>query len=102
VIGMASGPTFCGVIGSSDVACRWDIAGPPPVRAARLMQYALNSDICNVAIDQSVYDDPMAFTRLKLLNSNVNIKGTKDGIPVYTLSNCESSVAFRVLETVHG
>ena len=65
VIGMASGLTFCGVIGSSTVACRWDIAGPTPVRAARLMQYALSIEELDVAIDQSVYDDPMATTRVK-------------------------------------
>jgi len=32
-IGVAIGPTFCGVTGSSTVSCRWDITGPPPVRA---------------------------------------------------------------------
>jgi class 3 adenylate cyclase len=102
VIGMASGSTFCGVVGSSNIACRWDIAGSPPVRAARLMQYALLSDDCNVAIDQSVYDDPIAFTRMTLFDPCVNIKGALAPIPIYTLSNCQSSVAFRVLETVHG
>lgn len=102
VIGMASGSTFCGVVGSSNISCRWDIAGPPPVRAARLMQYALLTEDCNVAIDQSVYDDPIAFTRMTLFDPAVNIKGTLSPIPIYTLSNCQSSIAFRVLETVHG
>ncbi len=101
-IGMALGPTFCGVVGSSYIACRWDIAGAPPVRAARLMQYALLSDNCNVAIDQSVYDDPISFTRMKLFDPAVNIKGTVVPIPIYTLSNCQSSTAFRVMETVYG
>ena len=32
-IGMALGSTFCGVTGSVSVACRWDITGPPAVRA---------------------------------------------------------------------
>jgi len=101
-IGMASGSTFCGVIGSSDIACRWDIAGPTPVRAARLMQYALLSHTPFVAIDQSVYNDPMSFTRMKLFDSSVTVKGTIGPISVYTLSDSESSAAFRVLETVHG
>lgn len=101
-IGIASGITFCGVVGSSNIACRWDIAGAPAVRAARLMQYALLSDVCNVAIDQSVYDDPISFTRMKLFDPAVNIKGNVVPIPIYTLSNCQSSTAFRVLETVHG
>ena len=35
-IGMAQGPTFCGVTGCSTTACRWDVTGPPAVRAARL------------------------------------------------------------------
>jgi class 3 adenylate cyclase len=102
VIGMASGSTFCGVVGSSEIACRWDIAGAPPVRAARLMQYALSSDTCNVAIDQSVYDDPISFTRMIVFDPAVRIKGTNVPIPIYTLSNCQNSVAFRVLETVQG
>jgi class 3 adenylate cyclase len=101
-IGMASGSTFCGVIGSSDIACRWDIAGPTPVRAARLMQYALLSHTPLIAIDQSVYNDPMSFTRMKLFDPFVTIKGAAEPIPVYTLSESESSAAFRVLETVHG
>ena len=100
-IGMAQGSTFCGVTGSSDVACRWDITGPPAVRAARLMQYALVSDV-EVAIDQSVYNDPMAATRMSLLNGSVQVKGTKEPVPVYTVSHASLSSAFRVLETVHG
>ena len=53
-IGMAAGLTFCGVTASSSVACRWDITCFPPVRAARLMQYALGMDI-ELAVDESVY-----------------------------------------------
>jgi hypothetical protein len=60
---MAKGSTFCGVTGSGSVACRWDITGPPAVCAARLMQFALEKDV-EVAIDQSVYDDPAAATRM--------------------------------------
>ena len=100
-IGMAQGSTFCGVTGCSNVACRWDITGPPAVRAARLMQYALSADV-EVAIDQSVYHDPMAATRMCLLTGSVKLKGSKDAIPVYTLSQSSLSSAFRVLETVHG
>jgi hypothetical protein len=40
-IGMAIGSTFLRGNGFSSVACRWDTTGPPAVRAARLMQYAL-------------------------------------------------------------
>jgi class 3 adenylate cyclase len=100
-IGMALGSTFCGVTGCSSVACRWDITGPPPVRAARLMQYALLEDI-EVAIDQSVYDDPMAATYLTVLNSSVGLKGAEKPVPVYTFSDASNSAASRVLETVHG
>lgn len=100
-IGMASGPTFCGVTGCSKVACRWDITGGPAVRAARLMQYALSSDIA-VAIDQSVYDNPVAAARMTLLEAEIQLKGTKLSVPVYTISDSEKLSAFRVLETVHG
>ena len=100
-IGMAKGLTFCGVIGSSTVACRWDITGPPAVRAARLMQFALQTEV-EVAIDQSVYNDPIAPTRMSLLNSNVTLKGCTAPVAVYTIAQASHSTAFRVLETVHG
>lgn len=100
-IGMASGSTFCGVTGCSKVACRWDITGPPPVRAARLMQLALESE-WEIAIDQSVHDDPMAASQLNILDSAVTLKGAVGTVPVYTLSVSKSYAAFRVLETVHG
>jgi hypothetical protein len=98
---MASGPTFCGVTGCFSVACRWDITGGTAVRAARLMQYALAEDI-TVAIDQSVYDNPMAAARMVLLDAEVELKRTHYSIPVYTISDSEKLSAFRVLETKHG
>jgi class 3 adenylate cyclase len=100
-IGMASGSTFCGITGSSKIACRWDVTGAPPVRAARLMQYALQAEI-TVAIDQSVYDDPMAATRMELLVPGIEVKGSSKPIPVYKLSESKMFSAFRVLETVYG
>lgn len=100
-IGMAMGATFCGVTGSGSLACRWDITGPPPVRAARLMQYCLTNDE-TIAIDHSVYNDPLAAVRLKVLHAGVVIKGTDDLCPIYTLSQSTKDCAFRVLETVHG
>lgn len=100
-IGMAIGLTFCGVTGCSSVACRWDITGPPAVRAARLMQYALQTEV-EVAIDQSVYNDPIAHTRMSLLSANVALKGCKALVAVYTISHAAHATAFRVLETVHG
>jgi class 3 adenylate cyclase len=101
-IGMAQGSTFCGVTGCFSVACRWDITGPPAVRAARLMQYALRLNL-EVAIDQSVYNDnPMAFSKLTLHNTSAILKGTTSPIPVYTLSRSTTSSAFRVLETIYG
>ena len=100
-IGMAQGSTFCGVTGCATVACRWDITGPPAVRAARLMQYALKTQV-EVAIDQSVYNDPMAATRMTLLDCSVALKGCKDPVAVYTISEAKLLSAFRVLETVHG
>lgn len=100
-IGMASGSTFCGVTGFANVACRWDITGPPPVRAARLMELALEAG-WEIAIDQSVHNDPMAASRLDILDRAVSLKGAVGAVPVYTLSNSKSYAAFRVLETVHG
>jgi class 3 adenylate cyclase len=98
-IGMAQGPTFCGVTGCSTIACRWDVTGPPAVRAARLMQYALNEGI-EVAIDRSVCNDsPIAAAKLVIQNPGVQLKGTTGTIPIYTLSSNTSSAAFRVLET---
>jgi class 3 adenylate cyclase len=98
-IGMAQGPTFCGVTGCSTIACRWDITGPPAVRAARLMQYAILETIL-VAIDRSVYvDSPMAAAKLVLQSSDVPLKGTIGTIPIYTLSLGSTSSAFRLLET---
>ena len=98
-VGMALGPTFCGVTGS-DKACRWDITGPSVVRAARLMQYALSEKV-ESAIDQSVYDDAMAASRMTILSTSVTVKGTPVPIPVYTLS-CDSKQhsAFRIMDNV--
>jgi class 3 adenylate cyclase len=99
-VGVALGPTFCGVTGST-TACRWDITGPSVVRAARLMQYALNR-VVDFAIDQSLYDDPMAATRMLVLDASVVLKGTSEPIAVYTLSDAKLFSAFRILENVHG
>lgn len=65
------------------------------------MQFAQQSGV-EVAIDQSVYDDPMAATRLEVLHRGVSLKGTEGTVTVYTLSESNSYAAFRVLETVHG
>ena len=99
-IGMACGTTFCGVTGSN-LACRWDITGPPAVRAARLMQYALQRNL-PVAIDESVYLDSNTGTKMKLAEEGVTIKGSPEPCSVYTLSEAKVHSAFRVLETVHG
>ena len=100
-IGMAMGLCFCGVTGSSAFACRWDITGPTPVRAARLMQYALMNEI-HTAVDQSVYSNPMSSSYLQLLDQNVVLKGSSDTCSVYSLSDAKVYAAFRVLETVQG
>ena len=101
-IGIAEGPTFCGVTGCSTNACRWDVTGPPAVRAARLMQYALGEGI-DVAIDQSVFDDsPMSASKLIIQSPDVLLKGATETIPVYMLTRTQSTkflAAFRVLET---
>jgi hypothetical protein len=65
------------------------------------MQYALANDL-EVAIDHSVYDDPVASPRMKMYNSSVTLKGTLAAVPVYTLSSAVETAALRVLETVHG
>jgi class 3 adenylate cyclase len=102
-VGIAQGPTFCGVTGCATVACRWDITGPPAVRAARLMQYALSENI-EVAIDHSLYDDcALTAARMAVLNPSVTLKGTTAGVPIYALSRAaSSSAAFRVMEVLHG
>lgn len=100
-IGMALGSTFCGVTGCSRTACRWDITGPPAVRAARLMQYALKQGL-QMAIDQSVFDDPLAATRLKILHSSVVLKGSPSPVTVYTLSDRTLSSVFGILDTSYG
>jgi class 3 adenylate cyclase len=98
-IGMAQGPTFCGVTGCSTNACRWDVTGPPAVRAARLMQYALCQGL-DVAIDQSVCNDStMAASQLRIRSPSVRLEGATETIPVYTLSDVRLLAAFRVLET---
>ena len=99
-VGAAAGQTFCGVTGSSK-ACRWDITGPAVVRAARLMQFALNENL-QFAIDQSLYDDPTAATQMLTINEAVPIKGTTHPIPVYTISDSTSFCAFRILENISG
>lgn len=100
-IGMACGPTFCGVTGCSKVACRWDITGPPAVRAARLMQYAVSENI-DVAVDHSVHNSPGVSTRLRLVDHDVHLKGTENSVPVYTLAETCIVAAFRVQESLHG
>ena len=97
-VGVASGTAFCGVTGSQ-AACRWDVTGPCVVRAARLMQYALQHGT-EFAIDESLYEDPMAATRLCVLDPAVPLKGSVAPISVYTLSDAESVCAFRILD--HG
>lgn len=99
-VGMACGTTFCGVTGSK-LACRWDITGPPAVRAARLMQYAMKHNL-EVAIDESVYLDPATGSKMKLVAAGVEIKGSPEPCSIYTLSEAKIHTAFRVLETVYG
>jgi hypothetical protein len=65
------------------------------------MQYALQEKV-EVAIDQSVYDDPIAATRMTLHHEAVLVKGTERAVPVYTICDSKQCAAFRVLETVHG
>ena len=84
-VGMAAGSTFCGVTGSSSVACRWDITGGPAVRAARLMQYALSRNV-PLAIDASVSEGQTIPARMALLQDGVPIKGSPAPIRIYTLS----------------
>jgi hypothetical protein len=99
-IGVAMGQTFCGVTGSR-VACRWDITGPSAVRAARLMQYATDQDR-EVVIDGSLFNDPMAATRMALIDEAVNIKGTSEPVSVYRLSGSNLYSVFRVLDDATG
>jgi hypothetical protein len=59
-------------------------------------------NLIEVAIDQSVYQDPMAATRMQLWHRRIFLKGTSQPCPIYTLSTAKDYSAFRVLETVHG
>ena len=65
------------------------------------MQYALKKGI-DFAIDQSIYDDPMATTYMKAVDSSVLLKGTADPIAVYTISDSKQHSASRVMANVHG
>jgi class 3 adenylate cyclase len=100
-IGMAAGATFCGVTGSNAVACRWDITGPPAVRAARLMQYAIQQGL-TVAIDDSVYSGHSAAVRLTLQAPSVVLKGSPKPVAVYTIAPATEFSAMGLLEVVHG
>jgi class 3 adenylate cyclase len=100
-VGMAAGVTFCGVTGSSSVACRWDITGEAAVRAARLMQYALKRNV-PLALDESLCMGPTVPARMALLEKDVPIKGSQDPIPIYTLSDATEFAAMDLLESVHG
>lgn len=98
-VGMAMGPSFCGVTGSVE-SCRWDITGPAVVRAARLMQYALKKGV-DFAIDQTVYADPKATTYMTMVDSGVSIKGSRDPCSVYTISDSDQHSASRIMESDH-
>ena len=101
-VGMAAGPTFCGVTGSSSVSCRWDITGAPAVRAARLMQYALKHEV-PLAIDESLSRNSNTVpARMTLLQAGVPIKGSPAPIRIYTLSEATEFAAMNLLETVHS
>lgn len=100
-IGVAAGSTFCGVTGSSSVACRWDITGGPPVRAARLMQYALKKNV-SMALDESLMGGNTVPARMTLLEADVPIKGSPGPIKVFTLSEATEFAAMNILESVHG
>jgi hypothetical protein len=70
------------------------------VRAARLMQYALVHGI-HFAIDQTLYSDPKATTYLTLVDSNVQIKGSRDRCSVYTISESQQHSAARIMDSQH-
>ena len=65
------------------------------------MQYALANEL-SVAVDQSVYNDPLASIRLEIQDESVMLKGTEKPVPVYALSHTVVNSAFRLLETVHA
>jgi hypothetical protein len=65
------------------------------------MQFALSREI-QVAIDESVFADPLAAARMTVLESGVALKGAEAPITIYGISENHNSAAFRVLETVHG
>lgn len=96
-IGMAMGGTYCGITGSDEIACRWDITGAPVVRAARLMQYALKENL-PVAIDESVYDNATLSTMLEP-HTRIAIKGSPEKVTVYQISASNSVAASMILES---
>lgn len=96
-VGMAMGGTFCGITGSAEIACRWDITGAPVVRAARLMQYALKEGL-EVAIDQSVYNHA-SMSAMMQPHACIFLKGSKKPATIYTLSPSRSVAASMILES---
>jgi class 3 adenylate cyclase len=96
-IGIAMGASFCGVTGSAEIACRWDMTGAPVVRAARLMQYALKEEI-PIAIDQSVYDNASMPSSMSAF-SCIFLKGSREPATVYILAPSRSVAASMILES---
>jgi hypothetical protein len=65
------------------------------------MQYAILEGH-DFVLDQSIYNNQMASSRLTLLHKGIRIKGTEGECPIYTLSTNRQSAALRILESVHG
>lgn len=60
------------------------------------MQYAIQQEL-DMAIDHSIYQDKYASNKLLLLHHGIEIKGTRNPVPVYTLSSSKNTVALRIL-----
>ena len=82
--GVAHGMSFCGLIGSP-TACRWDVQGPPCVRACRLMEHAVQTNR-KALFDQSVADALRDKTLLAVHSDSATLKGSLHPVQVWAPS----------------
>jgi class 3 adenylate cyclase len=95
LVGIATGSTFCGIVGGSETAARWDITGEACVRACRLMQAATKLGV-QVVVDKSVFEEASDVSQLQPIGS-VSVKGTDQPVPVFGLADYANAASSRIV-----
>ncbi|CUG87088.1 guanylate cyclase, putative [Bodo saltans] len=96
-VGIASGLTFCGLIGSSDLACRWDVTGSACVRSCRLMQQAMElRPEGGCFVDESVLDTISNRAAVNEFHRTLEVKGSSGPVKVYVLAPRTANPAWMV------